>query len=169
MESREKLFVSVDDLEMINGYICLAGTGELFSGTYYSKHDNGTIGEEVEVEEGRRHGVVRMFNAEGIKIVEAHFFRGNKHGMMTMWYDSGRKRSEVNMQWGLREGIMKIWYENGTLKIVGYYKEDRLHGTQKNIFPTAACVCRWISVRMWSMDPRPSGTRKEMCCSKGDM
>ncbi len=135
MDRMEKVFVSVDELEMINGYICLARTGELFTGTYYSRHENGTIGEEVEVEEGRRHGVVRMFNAEGIQIVEAHFFRGNKHGKMTMWYDNGTKRSEVNMQWGLREGKMRIWYEDGAMKIEGFYKEDRLHGTQKKYFP----------------------------------
>jgi antitoxin component YwqK of YwqJK toxin-antitoxin module len=135
MERGEKNTVPVDDLEMINGYICLSRTGELFTGTYYSRHANGVIGEEVEVEEGRRHGVVKMYNEEGQQIVEAHFFRGNKHGMLTMWYDNGVKRSEVNMQWGMREGVMKVWYEDGSLKIRGYYKEDRLHGTQKKYFP----------------------------------
>ncbi len=135
MAREQKNMVSVDELEMINGYICMKRTGDLFTGTYYSEYENVRIGEDVEVEEGRRHGVLKMYNEEGTQIVEAHFFRGNKHGKLTLWYDNGMKKSEVTMQWGLREGVMKVWYEDGALKIHGYYRKDMLHGTQKKYFP----------------------------------
>ncbi len=134
-KKEKRPYVSTDELDVIDGYICLVRSGERFTGTYYTRHPNGVIGEEVEVEEGRRHGVVRMYNEEGVQIVEAHFFRGNKHGKLTMWYDNGVKRSEVNMEWGLREGVMLVWYRDGSLKIRGYYHEDKLHGIQRKYFP----------------------------------
>ena len=83
----------------------------------------------------REEKALKMYNEEGVQIVEAHFDQGVKHGKLTLWYDNGVKKSELTLVRGRREGEMKVWYENGSLKITGLYHDDMLCGTQRKYFP----------------------------------
>ena len=56
------MHVHVDELVMDKGLICYDKSRKPFTGTYYSMHENGVVGEEVEVRRGLRHGIIRMFN-----------------------------------------------------------------------------------------------------------
>ena len=142
MEGEDIREVFVDELEFKEDLFYKKGDEVPFTGQTLSYFENGQLSEEINFRKGLRHGKVKMWNEEGIPIVEADFMNGEKHGQIILWYDEGQKRSVVNLKKNKREGESKIWHKNGTIKLKANYKNDMLHGTQMKYFPNGKVSMR---------------------------
>lgn len=90
--------ISKDSVDIIDSKVYISG--DPFSGTTYSKYDNGQL-ESVE-----------------------HYENGFLHGSVARWYDNGQKQMEAMFRKGKLNGYFKGWFENGDLKYDLNFFED---------------------------------------------
>lgn len=103
-------------------------TGRPFSGKAKGSQFFGTIKFEIDLKEGRPHGVSLMTNRGGSKFWEIHWADGKKHGTETMWNAAGRKEQEINWVGGKKHGLSTEWWENGQKSDEHHWVNGRLHG-----------------------------------------
>lgn len=84
--------VSYDTLEYRSGLL-LSG-GAPFTGVANATHPDGKPAKEIQLREGRFHGVVKEWAENGTLIVETHFDDGKRHGKNTYWFPDGRLQKE---------------------------------------------------------------------------
>ena len=72
--------------------------GDLFTGTSFETWPDGTPREEIEFDDGLRHGVVREWYANGQLKREARYRHGAAHGNHRGWYESGQLESDATYE-----------------------------------------------------------------------
>ena len=61
-------------------------------------------------------GRAESFYENGQKGVEVNLKDGKPHGLTTTWYENGQKEREANLKDGKLEGLWTFWHEDGTEK-----------------------------------------------------
>ncbi|MDA3882066.1 MAG: hypothetical protein PF481_02165 [Bacteroidales bacterium] len=89
--------------------------GELYTGTVYAKHVNGTIGLIGEVKEGSKEGIWQYFYSTGEKKRESTYINNKKEGITYYWYQNGQVAKEI-MYRSDKNIDQKLWDENGKRK-----------------------------------------------------
>jgi len=74
------------------------------------------------------HGTYRMWNEEGVKILEYEARHGKRHGTYRSWYPSGKPEVESQYKDGVMHGRAYWWFENGQLQRDETYVNGIKHG-----------------------------------------
>lgn len=87
--------------------------GRVFSGTAVTRYSDGEMARSEPFVDGRRHGAMRMWFANGqIAYVTSHD-NGRRSGLAMSWWANGKKRSVTRYVNDLAEGISWHWYRSG--------------------------------------------------------
>jgi len=112
-----------------DGYsvLTLAGIGADiptdFTGTWTIRREDGTVKEQMEVENGLRHGKFVTWHEEGTKMSEGYYQHGKPNSKLTLWYPNGLKRDETSYKDGLEHGKATDWdYRGNLLSVTWNYK-----------------------------------------------
>jgi len=77
-----------------------------------------------------------IHNEAGDKLAEMEMVDGRPHGVMRQWSESGVLTVETEMEDGQYHGTYKSWWANGNLKEVGSYSQGKRIGIYKWFKPT---------------------------------
>lgn len=105
--------VLLDDLTYENSRL-YTYQGSLFTGTAYEYFADGSVASEINIFEGKEHGVSKDFYPSGKVKYQVNYVHGLKEDVESEWYESGALKEE-NM---LRKGYLmesKKWSESGEL------------------------------------------------------
>ena len=97
--------------------------GALFNGVAFALYEDGQLAGEVDYEDGKPDGLVKVWYENGQLQLELDFEDGKPDGLRKSWYENGQLAGEENYIDGKLNGLVKTWYENGQLKGEGYYKD----------------------------------------------
>ena len=126
-----------------------------FTGRVMEYYSNGMLAEEIQFQEGIKHGIYQKWFADGTLSYTSTYLnglpdgisrswwsngnlrsevrqvKGKLDGLQTQWYKSGAKFKERNMNMGLEEGMQRSWRENG--KVYNNYeaKHGRIFGLKR--------------------------------------
>ena len=95
-----------------------------------SFHPDGRLMTEIAYEDGRATGESKSYDPNGRVTRIAQFRNGQRDGLMTEYYPAPAKRL-VPYSKGLINGTVREFYENGKPKSEMTYKDDVLHGVEK--------------------------------------
>lgn len=103
--------------------------------------------------QGRLHGPVRVWHANGQPWIFCHFYRDYKQGTCQWWYDNGQKQREASFRDDDRHGLERVWFEHGQPLSQCTFVRD---------VPEGRCV-RWYATgqRLWDRfyrDGKPHGS-----------
>lgn len=88
----------------------------LFSGTLYSRFENGSVRSEHEYFEGRPEGRHRGYHADGSRAYLMYFREGMKVGEHKAWYENGQIKYKYYFVEDKAEGSHRNWSEDGSLQ-----------------------------------------------------
>ena len=77
---------------------------------------NGERQEELQLKDGKKHGICTMWYMNGEKMYEAHYENDVLHGAFIQWYDNGKKDYEAEYSHGTAVGTWKFYNKDGSLK-----------------------------------------------------
>lgn len=81
--------------------------------TYYFA--DGKLKEQGSYTAGLKNGVWIRFNEAGLKVGEGEYYNGRKHGKWLVWDDNGKKRFEMSYLHGDKYSTWYSWDEKGEL------------------------------------------------------
>jgi antitoxin component YwqK of YwqJK toxin-antitoxin module len=84
---------------------------------------DGKVEEKGHYTNGKKSGVWHQFNPGGLLIGEAYYKEGQKDGIWTVWDDQGVKRYHMVYSMGKKVDVWKMWDENAVLVSERMYKE----------------------------------------------
>ena len=93
--------------------------------------DNGQLGSSGFMKKGKKDGLFKSWNKEGVQTAEWHMKQGVEHGHVQCWYDNGTKSKETNLNEGKVHGFERTWLKNGDLASIGEYSNGKQIGTWK--------------------------------------
>ena len=119
----------IEDIGIISHY-----KGKPITGICYGLYDNGNLQEEVELENGLKHGFYKNYHKNG-NLSEEGSYKDDKFedGVVKFYYESGELSKEVGFK-NLHceyHGVVNFYYKNGQLKSEGTAKDHKLCGTMK--------------------------------------
>lgn len=77
--------------------------------------DTGRKVSEIEMLDGKAHGVTRVWHVEGVLTIEAEMEFGEYHGRYASWWYNGKKKEEGQFYRGTRVGLYRWFSESGAL------------------------------------------------------
>lgn len=131
------LAVSAQYIKEVDGLYLADSTP--YTGTYKSYYDNFNPKVEMNLDQGKKDGITKLFfedgsineirsyknnlmdgtwityNEKGLKIAEADYTKGKKDGTWKIWDDNGTLRVEMTYNKGKKTGVWKQWNEEGKL------------------------------------------------------
>ncbi|MES2590098.1 MAG: hypothetical protein V4622_14050 [Bacteroidota bacterium] len=142
------------DFDEGNNTLFSKGTGEPFSGTCETCHNNGILERKVSFVNGKENGTDTTYYETGCIMVvrnhiqgvqngkwnfyhdtiveilawEMNYFAGEKHGKQIFLTKKGDTTLFENYQNGLLEGVKKKYYANGKIKTQTTYKKGLIDG-----------------------------------------
>ncbi len=88
--------------------------GKLFSGVAYEGFADGAIASEVNIIQGKEHGLTKAFYPSGTVKYQATYVRGVRHGVESTWYRDGVLKEENTLHKGYLMKSKK-WSDSGEL------------------------------------------------------
>ncbi|MCB0551699.1 MAG: toxin-antitoxin system YwqK family antitoxin [Phaeodactylibacter sp.] len=82
-----------------------------------------------------RHGRYEKFNADGVKVEEAHYSNDTLDGLRVLYYDNGDTQVVETHRMGIFEGPYRAYYEQGQLEQEGQYEANVMYGEWKRYYP----------------------------------
>ncbi|RYZ54881.1 MAG: tetratricopeptide repeat protein, partial [Sphingobacteriales bacterium] len=73
-------------------------------GKYQTYYVNGKLSREMDIKDGKLHGVMREYYENGQLREEIEYRNGDRHGKYTSWYDDGQKEDEYQYANGKPDG-----------------------------------------------------------------
>ena len=124
VEGRER-----KDLELRDGILYpLDDPARPFHGMLVEFFPDGARRIEIEIADGRPHGVSRGWFENGQLEVEETMVDGLSHGTRKRWHPNGSPRSESTIVQGVIEGTFLKWHENGVQAVEMPMKNGKPHG-----------------------------------------
>lgn len=102
--------------------------GKLVNGKVNEYFEDGTLKEEVNYKDGKKHGVQKTFNRDGELRKTVSFNNGYLHGRSESYYSDGSLRVVANYKNDLKHGLFEWFFENGELESFKNYKDGFDHG-----------------------------------------
>ena len=87
--------------------------------------------EEGTYENGKKTGLWKVYQSNGVLEEEGTYVNGEKDGDWKLYFKSGPLEGEGAFKAGKKEGLWKHYFEDGQLESTGQYKEDKEHGEWK--------------------------------------
>ena len=100
-------------------------------GLYRMWFENGDLSYQADYKHGKRHGTVKSWWQNGLQRSESNYDMGVAHGMQKQWYNSGQLFKEINLVNGKEEGLQRAWRENGVLYTNYEAKNGRIFGLKR--------------------------------------
>ncbi|MEM6645488.1 MAG: toxin-antitoxin system YwqK family antitoxin [Bacteroidota bacterium] len=100
-------------------------------GTVKTWWADGTLSYHARYADGRRHGTVKTWWADGTLRSEARYVKGVPHGIQRQWYRSGARFKELRLDMGRESGMQRAWRENGTLYANYEARSGRVFGLKR--------------------------------------
>lgn len=94
---------------------------------------NGIIGiyrgkvlvKKIPYKNGKVHGIIQLYNDEGICIEETEYSEGKKNGISKKYNKKHRLISEGLYENGCLDGKLTTYYEDGQVESITYYKKEK--------------------------------------------
>jgi antitoxin component YwqK of YwqJK toxin-antitoxin module len=144
--------VSADRVVEREGVVFLPGDQRPFSGTVFERHSNGRPKQEMPYRDGRKHGTLRRWYADGALAYSCEYasgaragraqsfhpsgtrtllaeFRGDHlEGPYQEWFETGARKLECTYRAGEPDGVWHEWHANGGARLVATYRNGALAG-----------------------------------------
>lgn len=105
--------------------------GEIFTGSFIEKYDDGSVKTRFAIRNGKLHGKSEHYYPNG-NLNEIRSFRnGLKHGKWSKYNENKTLVSTARYRRDLKHGKWKIWDDNGTLRYTLQYRNGEKTGTWK--------------------------------------
>lgn len=115
--------------ELVRGSDGYYVNGQLFTGEYVKRYDNGQIESVRNFVRGLEDGVSKYYDTAGNLIELRAWSNGKKHGTWITYNASGKKTGEANYENDLKHGKWYIWDDNGILRYEMMYVNGKKTGT----------------------------------------
>lgn len=102
-----------------------------FSGYALTRYPTGSVAEKAGYLDGKRHGTLERWAADGSPMFRAEYCTGRRNGQITSWWPNGNIRSFSNFQNDLLHGEVVQWYADGKIFKRLNYKQGKEDGLQK--------------------------------------
>lgn len=79
--------------------------GEYGLDTYQVFYATGELKEEVTILNGKRHGVYKFYNQDGLMLIKTEYKNGMEHGLRQVYDEKGSLIAVIQYQDGLKENI----------------------------------------------------------------
>ncbi len=93
-------------------------------------HPNGEIKSKATYENGKKHGVMTEWTADGTKYRVTMWRDSKMHGMETEWTEGGTKWRKVMWVNGKKHGLVTKWYGDGEKWTEAMWRKGKKHGTE---------------------------------------
>jgi antitoxin component YwqK of YwqJK toxin-antitoxin module len=114
--------------------------GQLYTGEYTSRYDNGMVKMTAKISEGKKEGIVQIFFENG-QLNEIRSYKNNQmDGTWEMYNIYKVKVSVANYKNGLKHGQWLIFDDKGTLLYDMEYKDGQKTGTWKKYDETGKLI-----------------------------
>ena len=125
------------DMEENTNTIFSKGTGEPFTGTCETCHNNGILERKVNFVNGKQNGSDTTFYETGCKMVIRNHIQGVENGKWTFYHDTIVEivAWEQNYFAGEKEGLQIFFTQKGDTTLMENYMAGVLHGIKKKYYP----------------------------------
>ena len=113
-------------------YVTACYQDDKLEGEYYSYNKesvvtatHGTCKYSCHYVDGKRHGIARWWNEDGVLVRESEYDTGESDGASREYYDNGELKSEYIYRNSQKEGPYERYYESGALQEEGCYKNNK--------------------------------------------
>ena len=120
--------VTTDQVELNQKNCSGPMLNNLREGQWICKNSVGNTTIEAAYAAGRKHGLVRLWRADGSLDSESHWQNGKLDGRLTNYFPNGNKFLETTYKQQKPDGAMTEWFENGNKKSELSYSEGTLNG-----------------------------------------
>ncbi len=133
---------------------------------------DGSVSGERPYVNGEKHGIHRVFHENGKPSFVHYFINGKEHGVCQGFFNSGQQMYEYIFVSGTKEGRHRTWHDNGQLAVEEFYEHGKRNGSSKNWFRTGALHTE-SSYRNDLLDgqyaeySKPSGNEKPLLKKRG--
>lgn len=125
-----QVLLTDENLKLVNGV--LNYKGKPFSGHLVSYYEGVKPKQKVHYSNGRKNGVEKQWNIDGVLIEKRTYVKGRKSGIHQGWWDSNKLKFEYTFNnVGMYNGSVKEWYENGQLYRSFNYIEGKEIASQR--------------------------------------
>lgn len=108
--------------------------GKLVNGVINEYFEDGTLKEEINYNNGKKHGIQKKFKRDGEISGIVSFNNGELHGRCESYYSDGTLSKVENYKNDLHHGLFEWFYENGQLESFENYKNGLDHGETKGFY-----------------------------------
>jgi antitoxin component YwqK of YwqJK toxin-antitoxin module len=95
-------------------------TGENWD--YYEFHSTGGLSFRMPMRNGKRNGICKCWNEDGVLILQDEWKDDNRTGLVTAWYSNGQKKYEAMYKDDEMDGECTKWNEKGDIISKTMYK-----------------------------------------------
>jgi antitoxin component YwqK of YwqJK toxin-antitoxin module len=110
-----------DNPKIINYFENCRNKSEYKSSIFY---ESGQIQNEGFYKDGKKHGIFKRWNRNGILIESWKMKNGKTNGKVTCWYDDGTLKRKLNVKNEKKNGSFVEWDSLGELIVKGTYQND---------------------------------------------
>ena len=123
--------VKIEQTEVKNEVLYIAGENEPFTGIVQKFYEDGTLEMESEFKQGILDGVSKSYYKNTKLEMEGSYTEGRKNGVFKEYYENGKIKSEINYSYDLKEGLAKTYYSNGNVEAEGNFENGEEIGTTR--------------------------------------
>lgn len=114
--------------------------GEGASGVEVQHHPDGAVRLTVPVARGKRHGLARIQDDEGKKVVRLSYVEGRHDGIEVHYHDNGQVRLAVPVVDGKRNGKAAVWTRAGVRWAEVPYRAHVKDGVERRFGPAGTTI-----------------------------
>ncbi|MCC5880308.1 MAG: hypothetical protein JJU03_10505 [Idiomarina sp.] len=98
----------------------------------YTTYADGIVRRVEEVVAGERHGINRLYQANGELVRELNFVEGQRHGELKEWDSEGNLSRTATYHEGNLHGVDKRFFADGEIGFIGKYDHGTPVGSQRS-------------------------------------
>jgi len=128
--------------------------------TVYNYYKNGKIREEINYENGIKHGVYKYYFENGNLGMELNYRYGISNGSQKHWHENNTLKAEWTTVDGEKDGVYKSYHFNGQLHIQTFYVLGKLNGMYKQWYVSNELnTLGQIQLQIEYVNGKPVGTQ----------
>jgi antitoxin component YwqK of YwqJK toxin-antitoxin module len=104
-------------------------------GVFRLWHAKDQLAEEGTYVADQRHGTFSTWGEDGVKLLEQNFLNGKRNGEFKRWHLNGQLQFSEHYVDGEKDGPAVAYFENGQMEAEGMFRKGQFHGTWTGWYP----------------------------------
>ncbi len=134
--------LTIFEVDRRDGLLFAHGEKQPFAGRLIENYSKNVRKAQVEIRNGKAHGLSRGWFDNGQMEVEETFVEGVSHGPRTRWHRNGARKSLAQIEHGKIVGEYTEWHENGKMAVRMTLRDGQPDGQIEAWHPSGALKSR---------------------------